>query len=151
MNFQTAVRTCLQKYVTFSGRASRSEYWWFALFLILGSIAFGILDGILFRPMGGPEGHMAGGNGPLGGLFSLAMLLPSLAAGARRLHDTDRSGWWLLIALVPLVGFLVLLYFFVQPSMPGSNRFGSGPGGSGETGPDQSYSRSGVPRVDRDD
>ncbi len=128
MDFQTAIRTCLRKYVTFSGRASRPEYWYFVLFIFLGQILLGIADNILFK-----TGHVTSGpgfmgyaseGGPLGGLFSLAVLLPAIAAGARRLHDQDKSAWWLLIAFIPLIGSLVLLYFMVQPSTPGPNRFG---------------------------
>ena len=166
MDFQTAVRTCLQKYVTFSGRASRSEYWYFVLFIFLGQILLGIVDNILFH-----TGHMSRGpgfvgyvseGGPLGGLFSLAVLLPAIAAGARRLHDQDKSGWWLLIAFIPLIGSLVLLYFFVQPSTPGPNRFGgqrtnptdypAQPWGAPQppAPPADDYAESNVPKVPRD-
>jgi uncharacterized membrane protein YhaH (DUF805 family) len=98
MNFQDAIKTCLGKYADFSGRASRSEYWWFALFTFLGSAACGIFS---YK---------------LSALFSLATLLPMLAAASRRLHDTQRSGWWQLITLVPFVGWIVLLVFLVQDS-----------------------------------
>lgn len=128
MDFQTAVRTCLKKYVTFSGRATRPEYWWFVLFGLLGQIVFGVIDNMLFhtgRAVHGPGFFSySQDGGPLGGLFSLAIFLPMLSVAVRRLHDLDKSGWWLLISFVPLVGFLVLLYFFVQPSQPGANRFG---------------------------
>ncbi len=127
MDFQTAVRTCLRKYAVFEGRASRPEFWWFILFVVLGKLVFGVLDGIVFASMMGPVtmgpgvhgwemGGMLGiGGGPLAALFGLAMLLPSIAAGARRLHDVGRSGWWLLLWFIPLFGWLVLLYWFVQP------------------------------------
>ena len=122
MPFQDAVRICLQrKYVDFSGRARRSEYWFFFLFTVLAGIVGGILDGI-FRLRGGPYGS----TGPIQGLIQLALLLPSLAVGARRLHDTGRSGWWLLIGLIPVVGWIILLVFFVQESQQ-DNQYGPNP------------------------
>lgn len=104
-DFQDAVRTCFEKYVEFVGTAGRPEFWYFVLFVLLGNVALGIVDAILF-----------GNGGFLGALFGLATFVPSIAVGARRLHDIGKSGWWQLIALVPVVGFLVLLYFYVQPS-----------------------------------
>ena len=114
----------LKNYVGFSGRSRRSEYWYFTLFYLVIAIVLSVLDGIVF-------GGSVDGNGTpvLSGLFMLAMLLPSIAVGIRRLHDTDRSGWWLLMGLVPLVGFIVLIVFFVQDSKPGDNRFGPNPKG----------------------
>ena len=122
MSFQDAVRVCLQrKYVDFTGRARRSEYWFFFLFTVLAGIVGSILDG-LFGLRGGPYG----GTGPIQGLIQLALLLPGLAVGARRLHDTGRSGWWLLIALIPVVGWIILLVFFVQDSQQ-DNQYGPNP------------------------
>ena len=114
----------LKNYVGFSGRSRRSEYWSFTLFYLVLAIVLSVLDGIVFG--GSVDGK---GTPVLSGLFMLAMLLPSIAVGIRRLHDTDRSGWWLLIGLVPLVGFIVLIVFFVQDSKPGDNRFGPNPKG----------------------
>lgn len=108
---------CWKKFADFSGRARRQEYWMFVLFNFLVSVAVGIVDGIL------------GTGGSLGGLYSLAVLVPSLAVAARRLHDTDRSGWWMLIALIPLVGWIILLVFLCSDSKPGENRFGANPKG----------------------
>lgn len=118
MGFVEAVRAVLSNYAGFAGRASRSEFWWFALFYLLVQLACGVLDAVLFSSYGG---------GPIGALVSLALLLPYLAVSVRRLHDIDRSGWWLLISLVPLVGMIVLLVFFVQRGTPGPNRFGADP------------------------
>lgn len=109
MNFGDAIKVCFTKYVGFEGRATRSEYWWWVLFIVLVSIALGALKLQM-----------------LSGVFSLGVLLPSLAVGARRLHDIGKSGWWLLIYLIPLVGWLVLLFFAVQPSQSGSNEYGAG-------------------------
>jgi uncharacterized membrane protein YhaH (DUF805 family) len=129
MSFQDAVRVCLQrKYVDFTGRARRSEYWFFFLFTVLASLVGSILDGI-FRLRGGAYG----GTGPIQGLIQLALLLPGLAVGARRLHDTGRSGWWLLIGLIPVVGWIFLLVFFVQESQP-DNQYGPNPKGVEQQG-----------------
>jgi uncharacterized membrane protein YhaH (DUF805 family) len=110
----------LKKYAVFSGRARRKEYWMFTLFNVLISIVLAIVD----RVLGFGEN---GGTGPLGALYSLAVLIPSLAVSVRRLHDTGRSGWWLLLGLVPCVGFIVLLIFMVQDSQPGANEYGPNP------------------------
>ena len=124
MNFQDAVKNVLSNYATFSGRARRAEYWWWVLFILLGNIVFGILDGAIFgRDM---MGHMQG-NGPLTAVFSVLMLLPGLAVAARRLHDTDRSGWWLLLAFFPVIGVVVLLWWACTRGTQGPNRFGADP------------------------
>src|SRR4029079_12439451 len=100
MSFQDAVRTCLQrKYADFHGRARRSEYWFFVLFTAIVSIVGGILDTIF-----GFRGWAGDTTGPIQGILQLAFLLPGRAVGAGRLHDRSRSGWWLLIGLIPLVG-----------------------------------------------
>ncbi|MEV1144744.1 DUF805 domain-containing protein [Micromonospora sp. NPDC049799] len=122
MSFIDAIKSVLTQYVGFKGRARRSEYWWFALFSFLVSLVAGFLDGVLGMSLG--EG---GSLGVLGLIVSLALLLPTLAVAVRRLHDTDKSGWWLLIGLVPLVGGIVLLVFFVKDGTPGTNRFGDDP------------------------
>ena len=110
----------LKKYAVFSGRARRKEYWFFVLFNLIISFVLGLIDGA----MGFGE---KGGAGPLGAVYSLAVLIPSLAVSVRRLHDTGRSGWWLLIGLIPCVGFIVLIVFMVQDSDPGDNQYGPNP------------------------
>ncbi|MFI6066542.1 DUF805 domain-containing protein [Micromonospora sp. NPDC051227] len=124
MSFGTAIKSVFSQYVGFSGRARRSEYWWFALFTVLVSIAAAILDSALGLTF--VEGSSSGF---IGLVVSLALLLPTLAVAVRRLHDTDRTGWWVLIGLVPLVGAIVLIVFFVQDGTPGANRFGPSPKG----------------------
>jgi len=110
--FTEAFKTCLtEKYITFEGRASRSEYWYFVLFMILCYVAASIIDGVL-------------GLFVLYPLTVLAFLIPSIAAGVRRLHDTDKSGWWMLISLIPLVGFIVLIVLLCLRGTDGENRFG---------------------------
>ena len=110
-----------QKYADFSGRARRSEYWYFLLFYMLILIALSVVDVVM--------GWFStdAGVGVLSGIYTLALLIPSLSVSVRRLHDTDRSGWWLLIGLIPLIGGIVLLVFFVQDSQAGANRFGRNP------------------------
>jgi uncharacterized membrane protein YhaH (DUF805 family) len=110
----------LKKYAVFQGRARRMEYWMFTLFNVLITIALMIIGAIL-----GISGD--GGSNILSTLYSLAVLLPGLAVSVRRLHDTDRSGWWLLIGLIPLIGAIVLLIFMVQDSQPNENQYGSNP------------------------
>lgn len=115
----------LKNYVGFEGRARRKEYWMFTLFSVIVSIILAIVDAAM--------ASSADSVGVLGLLYSLAVLLPSLAVSVRRLHDIDKSGWWLLIVLVPLIGAIVLLVFAVMEGTRGSNRFGPDPK-SGEDG-----------------
>jgi len=124
MNIQTAVKTVLGKYATFTGRAARSEFWWYTLFLFSLSLVLAITEGAILAPMSGFEAFAPEAGQPLRLLMSLALFLPSLAVTVRRLHDTDRSGWWYLIVLVPIIGILVLLYWYIQPGTEGPNQFG---------------------------
>ncbi len=121
MDFQTAVKTCFANYITFSGRAPRSEYWYFVLFLVIVGVITGVLDAILF-----PANVIS----PLNSIFSLVTFLPSLAVTSRRLRDVDKSGWWQLLWLVPIIGWIVLIIWLVQRGTPGPNRFGADPLGS---------------------
>lgn len=109
------------KYAMFNGRARRKEYWFFVLFNILASIALGIVDSIT----GTFNDDM--GVGLLGGIYWLAVLIPAIAVAVRRLHDTGRTGWWLLLAFIPVIGGLVLLIFMVFDSEPGDNQYGPNP------------------------
>lgn len=145
MDFGTAIRTCLQKYVTFEGRAPRSEFWFFVLFTVIGNIVLSIVDSIVF-------GIASNGFQPLSSLFGLAVLLPSIAVAVRRLHDTDRSGWWWWLCLVPLVGWIILIVWYATEGTKGSNSFGRDPLGDAGTMDDDSgsFASSSVPRVDRD-
>jgi len=105
----------LKKYAVFDGRARRKEYWMFVLFNIIVSVVLSIIESVV------------GIQGVLSGLYALAVLLPAIGVSIRRLHDTNRSGWWLLIALVPLIGAIVLIVFTAQDSQPGSNQYGPNP------------------------
>jgi uncharacterized membrane protein YhaH (DUF805 family) len=111
----------LKKYAVFSGRSRRKEYWYFVLFVAIISIVLNIIDS-LFGTY-----HRESGAGLLSIIFSLAVLIPSIAVSVRRLHDIDRTGWWVLISLVPLIGWIVLLVFHVQDGTPDPNRFGPDP------------------------
>lgn len=111
----------LRQYTEFSGRARRKEYWFFVLFNFLVAFALGLVDAGLGL------WSQASGVGLLSGLYSLAVLLPGLAVSIRRLHDTGRSGWWLLIGLIPLIGILVLLVFYVLDGDSGKNQYGPDP------------------------
>ncbi len=152
MNLITAVKACFSKFATFSGRAQRSEFWWFVLFVWAMSIVLSIVDSTLFGTVVRTgNSFYASTNTPIfSGIFSLVVVLPNLAVSVRRLHDTDRSGWWLLIGLIPLVGLIVLIVFFASKGTDGNNRFGSDPlgGHGGDDG--QRYSDSGIPSVPRD-
>lgn len=118
MSFTEAIRSCFRQYVGFSGRAPRSEFWYFQLFAVLLGIGAAILDP----------------TGVIGALVSLALLLPSLAVSVRRLHDTNRSGWWILIALIPLIGIIILIVWWVSQGERQANRFGSPPVGPSTDG-----------------
>ena len=115
------VMKALKQYADFNGRSQRTEYWLFVLFCLVVSIVLAIVD----RGIG--TYSAAAGVGLLGGIFSLAVLLPGIGVSVRRLHDTSRSGWWLLIALIPLIGEIVLLVFMVQDSSTGTNAYGPSP------------------------
>jgi uncharacterized membrane protein YhaH (DUF805 family) len=106
MTFGESISTCFKKYATFDGRATRSEYWWFVLFTFLVSAALGIVSETL------------------SGVFSLGVLLPSIAVGVRRLHDIDKSGWFLLLWFIPIIGWIILIVWAIQEGKE-PNRFSS--------------------------
>ncbi len=106
MTFVESIRTCFTKYADFNGCAKRPEFWWWVLFVFVVSLVLGFVSQLV------------------SGLFSLATLVPSIAVTARRLHDTDRSGWWQLIGLVPVIGWIVLIIWCAQEGKQ-PNRFAS--------------------------
>ncbi len=130
MSFMDATKACFGKYATFAGRAQRSEFWYFMLFIWIGVVICSFIDSALWEPrevlsMAGSDSFQNGMSfnfawqpQPITGIFMLATLLPNISVMVRRLHDTARSGWWYWIALIPLVGFIVLLVFFM-PSKQG--------------------------------
>ena len=125
----------LRKYAVFSGRARRSEFWFFWLFLIGIEVAFSILIGLAGGSITDPANRFGAMSGPAQALFALyalvmlGLLIPSIAVAIRRLHDTNRSAWWILIGLLPILGALVLIVFYVLDGTPGPNRFGEDPKG----------------------
>jgi uncharacterized membrane protein YhaH (DUF805 family) len=119
----------IRKYASFSGRARRAEYWWFQLFFTLLFTVLTIVDMMVFGfdpESGDPPTNL------FVGLAALALVIPSIAVGVRRLHDRDKSGWWLLWGLLPLIGGLILLYQYVQRGTVGDNRFGPDPLAGGD-------------------
>jgi uncharacterized membrane protein YhaH (DUF805 family) len=118
MNYYLKV---LKQYADFSGRARRKEYWMFSLFNLIFAIVVIILENILGIAINGV------GYGPLYGLYTLAVLIPGLAVAVRRLHDVGKSGWMILIALIPLIGAIWLLVLMVTDSNPGENQYGQNP------------------------
>lgn len=127
MNFTTAVKTVLSSYARFEGRASRSEYWYWVLAVILVSIFLAVIEGAVIAPSIGFEPFDPQAGQPLRLLMTLMIFLPSLAVSVRRLHDGGRSGWWLLIQLVPLIGALILLWWYIRPGEASENDFGPPP------------------------
>jgi uncharacterized membrane protein YhaH (DUF805 family) len=119
--FQNAVKTCFNKYADFTGRAGRPEFWWFFLFQLAVYVVTSFVHGIVEL------------------VAVLALLVPALAVAARRMHDIGKSGWFLLIGLIPLVGGLILLFFAAQPGQTESNAYGPvpAPGGAGALAPGQ--------------
>ena len=124
MNFSSAVKTVLSKYIDFEGRAVRSEYWYWVLAIVLLSIVLAIIEGAVIAAALGFEPFAPEAGQPLRMVMGLAILLPTLAVAVRRLHDVDRSGWWLFLQLVPVVGALILLWWYIQPGTETQNNFG---------------------------
>ena len=119
MGFVDATKAFFSNYVNFKDRSSRSEYWWPQLAIFIGLVVVVLLGGLLGETLGGL----------LISIAYLAIIIPSIAVGIRRLHDLDKSGWFYLLALVPFVS-LVLLFWFCQKGTTGSNTYGSDPLGS---------------------
>ncbi len=112
MNFGDAIKLGFSNYVNFTDRACRSEYWYWILFVFIGFVVAEIIDTVIGRPI-------------FYTLFTLAVLIPNIAIGVRRLHDLDRSGWWLLLSFIPLVGAIILIIWFCSKGTDGPNRFGA--------------------------
>jgi len=125
MNYYLAV---LNKYAVFNGRAGRAEYWYFVLFNFLIMLGLNILTAALGKVPG--LGVILG---LTAGLYALAMIIPSLAVAIRRLHDTGKSGWMMLLCLIPLIGSIIVIVFMILDSQPGANQYGPNPkDGSGK-------------------
>ena len=113
MTFMDAIKTCFSKYVTFSGRASRPEYWYWCLFILIAGICTYIIDGLIIKDLETSPANL---------LFSVVTALPGIAVSVRRLHDVGRSGWWLL-TLFTVIGLIPLIYWALRKSDEGENRF----------------------------
>ena len=116
MDFQTSVKTCFKKYADFSGRALRSEFWWFVLFSLLGGIVSVIIDVMIL-------GYSIESNGPINLIFTVALILPGIAVTARRLHDINKSGWWQLIELT-IIGILLIIIWNATEGEKKKNIYG---------------------------
>ena len=116
MTLEKSVETCFKKYFVFRGRAKRSEFWWFALFCFLVGIVTVFLDVLIL-------GYAWEQNGPINTIVQLGFFIPTLSVGARRLHDTNRSGWWQLISLT-VVGLVPLIIWFASEGKKKKNKFG---------------------------
>lgn len=114
MRFSAAVRHCFDNYATFKGRASRAEFWYFILFTFMCNLAALMLDSVI-------------GMGLFSLIVLLALIIPSWAVAVRRLHDSDLSGWWILLAIIPGIGWIFMVYFGLRPSTESMNRFGPAP------------------------
>jgi uncharacterized membrane protein YhaH (DUF805 family) len=121
MTFSQAIKSGFSNYVNFNGRASRSAFWYWVLFAVLVGIVADVLD-ISMAPDDWTSSSFL-----FGRLWGFATLLPNLAVGARRLHDTDRSGFWLFIWFLPLIGIILLIVWWCFKGTPGPNRFGPDP------------------------
>lgn len=119
VSFSQAVRMAFDSYCRFQGRSSRSEYWWWVLFVAILSFCIGIIEGILGFSMTAVQATS--------GILSLALLLPGLGLSVRRLHDINKSGWWILLGLIPVVGAIVLIIWFAQNSQMQDNQYGPVP------------------------
>ena len=119
MNFSQAIQSGFSNYTKFTGRAGVMEFWYWVLFTVLGTIASGILDAVLFPPMSYWS--------PLSDIFTLVTFLPGIAVSIRRLHDTDRTGWWFLLVFIPLLGTLLLIVWWIQQGSAGDNQYGANP------------------------
>jgi uncharacterized membrane protein YhaH (DUF805 family) len=133
MDIFEATKSVLSKYATFSGRACRSEYWWWVLASMIISSVLAVID-LQVLGSGDVAATAAYGSvkyvynmGVLASIWSIVTFLPSLAVGVRRLHDTDRSGWAILLVLIPIIGWVLLIYWFASRGTAGQNQFGSDP------------------------
>lgn len=114
MDFMQSVKTVLKNYANFNDRSRSSEYWWWFLAYLVGYVILVFIGGVI------------GAAEILSGLFALALLVPNIAVSVRRFHDIGKSGWWVLIFIIPLVGLIAMIYFFIKPS-DGPNQYGEGP------------------------
>lgn len=151
MNMMEAVKSVYSNYVKFSGRSRRAEFWWFYLFYLIVNIVLSVVDSFLFGTTTTYDGGFSSSTDTpiLSGIFALGTFLPFLAVSVRRLHDIGKSGWWLFISLVPLVGIILLIVWWAKEGEAGGNDHGPNPitgeGGSDDGG--ESYAETSIPKV----
>lgn len=121
MGFQEAVKAFFSNYVKFDGRSARSEFWWVLLFVLIMNVLIGVITAVVGEGLGSI----------LSLIFSLAIIVPYIALGIRRFHDLDKSGWWVISLLIPLVNLIMLLVFFTKKGTDGPNQYGPDPLGAG--------------------
>ena len=109
MDISTSIKVCFKKYAEFLGRASRSEFWWFALFCFIGGIVTAVVDAMIL-------GYSSESYGPTNIIFTVVTFLPGIAVGARRLHDINKSGWWQVLYLIVIIGWIILIMWWTQPT-----------------------------------
>ncbi len=139
MSFMDSIKTCFGKYATFAGRASRSEFWWFMLFLLVSTVVLSFVDTVVFGPRDvmtmattdsfeqGMSFNFSWNPQPITAVFMLVTLLPNISVMVRRLHDTGRSGGWWFIGLIPMIGLIVLIIFTASKGTDGDNAYGPDP------------------------
>lgn len=111
-----AIKKGFKGYVVWNARSTRSEYWWWTLFVIVVTVVASLIDSVLFSTS-------LNGIGPINGIAALVLFLPGLSVAIRRLHDTDRTGWWMWINLIPIIGFIIFIVFVLMPSKMGPTRW----------------------------
>ena len=122
-----------KKYAQFNGRSDRKEFWYFVLFYFVAAAILSVIDGMVFgtgRAVVGNGGFEFSSSGPLAGIFCIGSFIPMLAVAIRRLHDTGKTGWWVLLGLIPLIGTIILIVFYAQKGQPEANAHGEPPEGS---------------------
>ena len=128
MGFIDSVKSVLMNnYANFNGRASRSEYWWFGLATFIAAFCFGFVEGVILVVMSVPLDSILWTLSPISTLFQLAIFIPSLAVGVRRLHDLGKSGWYWLLVLIPCVGIILMIVWMVTDGEPHDNMYGPVP------------------------
>ena len=136
MGFIDSIKSGFIRYVDFTTRSSPSEYWWWILFAWLTAIILIVVNSILFGPTieqsNSGEIIQSYDGGILGSIFVLVVLIPTISITCRRLHDIEKSGWWQLIGIIPLVGWLIMLIWLIRPGYFGENMFGANPLASAE-------------------
>lgn len=133
MNFKSAIQRAFQRYFDFNQRAGRAEFWYFVAFMLIAGSIISIIEGQLFPQSEAPAAGLSmsvgfdSSNGPVSAIFSILVLIPWLSVTVRRLHDTSKTGWWVLFGFVPLIGWITMLVFLIKEGDNGDNKYGPSP------------------------